>query len=350
MNRAPSLLVMLPALNEEASIAAVIRRIPRQIPGVSRVDVLVVDDGSTDRTVELSMAEGAMVISHSKNRGVGAAFQTGVEEAIRQGSGILVNLDADGQFAPEDIPKLIGPILERAADFVTASRFKDPALVPQMPWAKRWGNWGMAGIVSMLTGERFHDASCGFRAYSRDVLLRLVLLGQFTYTQETLLIMSQKGMRIHEMPLKIRGEREFGTSRVASSLVRYARRTVGIMWGFLRDYSPGVLFDNAAAVFALLAVGFGGFLAWHYLTAGQFSPHIWSGFTAAYLFGLACMSFGMGQIATMLARLRSVQERELLLVRTHLPLLTHHHAALPPMPGARRDPTDEVPRPSEEAS
>lgn len=317
-----SLLVMLPALNEEASLGAVISRIPREIPGLRSIRVLVVDDGSTDRTVEIAREHGAMVISHRKNRGVGAAFQTGVEEAIRQGSDVLVNLDADGQFAPEDIPKLIAPIQDGSADFVTASRFKDPALVPRMPWAKRWGNWGMAWIISTLVGERFHDASCGFRAYSRTVLLRLVLLGEFTYTQETLLVMSQKGMRIHELPLEIRGEREHGKSRVASSLVRYARRTLGIIWGFLRDYSPGILFNNAAALFGLLALGFGSFFLWHRLATGAFSPHIWAGFTAAYLFGLACMSFGLGQVATMVARLRSVQERELLLVRTHLPLLS----------------------------
>ncbi len=333
MTAPQTLLVMLPALNEEASLAGVIRRIPRTIPGVSRVDVLVVDDGSTDQTVAIARQEGAQVVSHRKNRGVGAAFQTGVEEAIRQGSDILVNIDADGQFSPEDIPALIGPLLAGRADFVTASRFKDPALIPDMPWAKRWGNWGMARIISFLCGERFHDASCGFRAYSRDVLLRLVLLGQFTYTQETLLVMSQKGMRIEELPLVVRGVREHGQSRVASNLFRYAWRTLGIIFSFLRDYSPGLLFHNAAALFALLSFGFGAFFIGHRLNSGAFSPHIWAGFTSAYLFALACMSFGMGQIATMVARLRSVQERELLLVRTHLPLLTFQ----PPPPQVAPD-------------
>ncbi|RME26502.1 MAG: glycosyltransferase, partial [Deltaproteobacteria bacterium] len=279
-------------------------------------------------TAAIARAEGAAVIRHRKNRGVGAAFQTGVEEAIRRGSDILVNIDADGQFSPEDIPALIAPILEGRADFVTASRFKDPALTPRMPWAKRLGNWGMAWIISGLCGERFHDASCGFRAYSRHVLLRLVLLGRFTYTQETLLSMSQQGMRIEELPLRIRGVREHGTSRVAGSLVRYAWRTLGIIFGFIRDYSPGVLFTNATLLFGLVSVGVGGFFLWHRLVSGQFSPHIWAGFTAAFFFGLACVSFLMGQVATMIARLRSVQERELLLVRTHLPLLT-----LPQPPG-----------------
>ena len=317
----PTLLVMMPALNESVTIASVIRRIPREIPGLDAVEILVVDDGSTDDTVAIALAEGASVLSHRKNRGVGAAFQTGVEEAIRRGSEILVNIDADGQFTPEDIPALVAPILAGKADFVSASRFKDKALIPQMPWAKLAGNWGMAKIISFLCKDRFYDVSCGFRAYHREVILRLVLLGQFTYTQETLLVMSQKGMRIVELPLVVRGEREHGKSRVASNLFRYAWRTLGIIFSFIRDYSPGVLFHNAAAMFALSSLAVGGFFVWHRIATGAFSPHIWAGFVSSFLFGLAVMSFGMGQIATMVARLRSVQERQLLLVRRHLPLL-----------------------------
>src|SRR5215203_3724038 len=183
MRRGTRLLVMMPALDEEATLADVLARIPRIIPGVDAVDVLVIDDGSTDRTVSIATGLGASVKSHGQNLGVGAALQTGLEEAIRRGVDIAVNIDADGQFAPEDIARLVVPVLEGTADMVTASRFKDPALVPVMPWTKRVGNAGMARIVSFLVGRRFHDVSCGFRAYSREALLHLVLLGRFTYTQ-----------------------------------------------------------------------------------------------------------------------------------------------------------------------
>ena len=312
---------MMPALNEAATLADVLARIPRIIPGVDSVEVLVIDDGSTDDTVAIATRLGASVKSHGQNLGVGAALQTGLEEAIRRGVDIAVNIDSDGQFAPEDIAQIVVPILEGTADMVTASRFKDPALVPVMPWTKRVGNAGMARIVSSLVGRRYHDVSCGFRAYNREALLHLVLLGRFTYTQESFLVLSQKGFRIAELPIRVRGVREFGTSRVASNLFRYAARTSVIIFGFIRDYSPGVLFNTGAFVFGLLSTAIGIFFVVHRIRSGAFTPHIWAGFVSAFLFGLAVLTFGLGQVAVMVARLRSVQERQLYLSRRYLPRL-----------------------------
>lgn len=312
---------MMPALNEEASIAAVLARVPKHIDGVGSIEILVIDDGSTDSTVELATKAGASVISHGRNLGVGAALQTGVAEAIRRGVSLAVNIDSDGQFSPEDIATLARPVLDGAADFVTASRFKDPALVPDMPRVKLWGNWGMSRIVSGLVGQRFADVSCGFRAYSREALLHLVLLGQFTYTQESFLVLSRQGLRMQEMPMRVRGVREHGQSRVASNLFRYGKRTVGIMFSFIRDYSPGVLFNNAALVFIAASAGLAAFFLWHRFATGAFSPHIWAGFVSAFLFGMAAITFGIGQVAEMIARLRSVQERQLYLIRRYLPRL-----------------------------
>ncbi len=315
------LLVMMPALNEAATIADVLARVPRTIDGIGSVEMLVVDDGSTDDTVALARAAGASVVSHGRNLGVGTALQTGLAEALRRGVDLAVNIDSDGQFAPEDIAKIVVPVVRDEADFVTASRFLDKALVPDMPGVKRLGNWGMARIISTLIKQRFEDVSCGFRCYNRETMLRLVLLGRFTYTQESFLVLSQKGLRLREMPMKVRGVREFGKSRVASNLWNYGWRTLGIIFGFIRDYSPGILFDNLTLALLGGAAGFGGFFVWHRLSSGQFSPHIWAGFVASFLFGLAILVFGLGQIALMVARLRSVQEQELYLVRRYLPRL-----------------------------
>ncbi len=319
---------MMPALNEAATIGAVLGRVPRTLPGIAEITMLVIDDGSTDDTVAISRAAGALVISHGRNLGVGTALQTGLAEALRRGVDLAVNIDSDGQFAPEDIARIVVPVVEDRADFVTASRFLDPALLPDMPGVKRLGNWGMARIISTLIGQSFEDVSCGFRCYGREAMLRLVLLGRFTYTQESFLVLSQKGLRLLEMPMKVRGVREFGKSRIASNLFKYAWRTLGIIFGFIRDYSPGILFDNLTGLLLAGTLGFGGFFTWNRLSTGQFSPHIWAGFVAAFLLGLALLVFGLGQIALMVSRLRSVQEQQLYLVRRYLPRLGD-----PPPPG-----------------
>jgi len=312
------LLVVLPALNEAATLQSVIGRIPRDIPGIDSVEVLVVDDGSSDDTARLARAAGASVISHGKNRGVGAAMQTGLDEAVRRQVSFAVNIDSDGQFAPEDIVKLLEPLVAGETDFATASRFKDPKLVPIMPAVKRFGNWGMARVVSSIVGQRFDDVSCGFRAYTREALLQLVLSGAFTYTQEMLLVLGQKGLRMLEVPMVVRGVREHGKSRVASNLFRYGYRTSVIIFSCVRDFSPGSFFNASSLGLVLLALGFFTFFVVHRIVAGMFTPHIWAGFTSAFLFGLAFMTFSLGQVAAMVARIRRIQDRELYLLRKYL--------------------------------
>lgn len=312
------LLVAMPALNEAATVADVVARVPRDIPGVREVLILVVDDGSTDRTAELARGAGALVVSHGRNRGVGAAMQTAVDEAVRHQVDVMVNIDSDGQFNPDDIPTVIGPILRDEAEFVTASRFADKALTPTMPVVKRFGNWGMARLVSGIVGQRFDDVSCGFRAYSRETLLKLVLTGSFTYTQESFLLLAQRGVHMVEVPVKVRGVREHGKSRVASNVLNYGMRTSRIIFTVIRDYSPEVLFHPVAGLLALLALGFGVFFFGHYAFRGQFSPHLWSGFLAAFLFGLAVMVFALGQVAVMISRVRTMHERELYILRRYI--------------------------------
>jgi glycosyltransferase involved in cell wall biosynthesis len=293
----------------------VIARIPRRLPGIAQIEIVVVDDGSTDDTAELARKAGAFVISHRTNRGVGAALQTCLAEAIRRQVDVAVNMDADGQFDPADIAQLIVPVLSGKADMATASRFKDASLRPNMPVSKLFGNWGMAKLISYLSRGSYADVSCGFRAYSREAMLRLVLTGAFTYTQESFLVLAAKGLRIVEVPLAVRGVREFGKSRVASNLVDYAWRASSIIFFNVTDYRPAAIFGTGAAGLFVLSVLSGGFFVWHRIVAGQFTPHIWAGFVSAFLFGLAVLMFAIGQIALMISRLRSVQEEQLYILR-----------------------------------
>ncbi len=298
------LLVVLPALDEEKTVGAVVRAIPREIAGVDSIEVLVVDDGSTDRTVAEAQAAGARVVSHAATRGVGAAFGTGLRYAVDRGFDLLVSIDADGQFDPADLPTLIDPVLKGEADFATASRFADPALVPRMPGLKLWGNRMMSRLVSRLTGQTFHDVSCGLRCYGRRALLSLNPIGRFTYTQEVFLNLAFKQLRIVEVPVVVRGEREHGQSRVAGNLWRYGLNTSGIIFRCYRDYRPLQFFGAIAGVLALLALGLETFLLVHYLESGSFSPHKWAGFTGAALFTLGLLMFFAGLIGDMLNRHR----------------------------------------------
>lgn len=316
--RSRRLIVMMPALNEAATIASVIARVPRDLPGIAEVELVVVDDGSTDDTATIAQRAGATVIQHGRNLGVGAALQSGLAHALRRHADLAVNMDSDGQFDPEDIRKLILPVLEGRADMVTASRFIDPNLHPEMPWVKKLGNRGMATIVSRICRQQFHDVSCGFRAYSHETLLRLVLTGRFTYTQESFLVLSLGGLAILEVPIAVRGVREHGRSRVASNLFRYGYNTLSIILAAVRNYRPASLFNPASLALALLSLGFATFFFWHRIVEGKFWPHTWAGFVAAFLFGLAVLVFTMGQVAMMVARLRFVQDEQLYLLRRYL--------------------------------
>lgn len=322
------LLVIMPALNEELLIAGVIREIPTEIAGIDEIRILVIDDGSTDRTAEVARAAGASVVSLHSNMGLGVAMQRGIDEAVRRGVDYAVNIDSDGQFDPRDIPRLLQPLIDEEADFVSASRFKDKRLVPRMPIVKRIGNWGMSKIVSWICKQKFADVSCGFRAYTRETMLQLVLSGSFTYTQESFILLAQRNLVIREVALEVRGTREQGESRIASNLFRYAYRTVGIIYGCVRDFSPAAVFNTAAGALILGAVTLGSFFVWHRFTSGRFSPHIWAGFLSSFLFGTGFVTFWMGQIAEMIARQRRLQERQLYLLRKHLEVPEERDEAL----------------------
>jgi glycosyltransferase involved in cell wall biosynthesis len=304
-----SIAIIIPALNEAATIADVVGGAIAMLARESFSGrVYVVDDGSDDRTAELARAAGATVISHAVNMGVGRAFRSGLAEALRSGADIVVNIDADGQFDPARIPDLVAPILNGRADFTSASRFKDPELVPNMPKAKLIGNLLMSRLISRIAGKRYYDVSCGFRAYNREAALHLNLWGAFTYTQESILDLVIKGLRIEEVPMKIRGVRGSGKSKVASNLWAYGFKALKIILHTYRDYWPSRFFGWLSLPFLATGAGLVVFLFIHRFASGHFSPHIWAGFTGGGLFGLGVLILLTGLAGETLKRIRLNQE------------------------------------------
>ncbi|MGM0649658.1 MAG: glycosyltransferase family 2 protein [Bacteroidota bacterium] len=304
--------VVVPAYNEELQIQKVIDSMPDFVD-----KVFVVNDGSQDKTAEIASGAGAVVLTHKENRGVGFAFKTGVDAVLEEGSDIMVNIDADGQFNPKDIIKLVTPIINDEADFVTASRFKDKTLIPDMPKSKLWGNKKMSRLISWITKHKIYDVSCGFRAYNRNALLRMNLFGEFTYTQETFIDLAFKNLKIEEVPVKVRGTREYGKSRVASNLFKYAIKTFKIIIKAYRDYKPLRLFGYFALFTFLLSLGFGVFFIIYYINTGSFSPHKWAGFVAGFFFILSLVFLMIGFILDMFARMRQNQENILFELKSH---------------------------------
>ncbi len=302
------LVVIIPALNEEKTIGQVIASIPRSIPGITNIESLVIDDGSRDHTFQMAESAGAAVLRHHENLGVGAAFRTGLAAALAAGADIIVNIDADGQFNPADIGTLITPIQQEAVHFVTATRFAKKEWIPDMPPIKMWGNAWMTRIINFLTNKHFTDVSCGFRAYSREAALRLSLFGNFTYTQETFIDLAKKNIAMMEVPLKIRGEREHGRSRVASNLWKYGLKSASIIFRAARDYQPQYFVGLPGVIIFIAGLVSGLFLLQHFLRTGQTFPYRSLVQVSGVLIIVGFLLLFLSMLADMLHRNRLISE------------------------------------------
>jgi len=301
------LIIYMPALNEAESIEVVIKSLPRSLDSVDEIQYLVIDDGSTDATASLARTAGACVVSHGRNLGVGAAFQSAVQFGLENDADILVGIDADGQFDPTEIPSLIEPILHNKADMVMGNRFAF-GLPEYMPRLKYWGNQRMSQLIHYVSGQKFQDVSCGFRAYDREALLRLNNFAGFTYTHETILSLLFQRLRVMEVPIHVKYDPE-RKSRVAGSLVRYALQTSKIILRVLLDYRPMRVFGTFGGSLVIVGVLFEAFLLGHYVFTGAFSPYKSVGFIGLgfFIFGMLVLIIAL--IADMLNRMRMNQDR-----------------------------------------
>src|SRR5687768_11285068 len=299
------LVVTIPALNEAATIAQVVAGVPRKIRGFTDVEVIVLNDGSTDHTAEEATKAGALVVNLQNRPGLGKVFQTGLERAMRRGADVIVNIDGDGQFNPADIEKLVAPIIADEADFVTCTRFADPKLCPVMPVMKYYGNRAVTRIINWVCGgTNFTDVSCGFRAFNREAAYRLTLFRRFTYTQETFIDLFSKGLRIAEVPLCVRGVREHGKSRVASSIFKYATNSLPIILRAMRDIQPLKFFGGIALMLFIPGIVLGAFVTGYYFMEGRTTPYTSFITMSGVLIVLSFMLGVLALLADMLGRHR----------------------------------------------
>lgn len=224
--------VIIPARNEEKTIAEVINRIPNHFsPSITKI--VVIDDGSTDQTATAARASGAKVLNLGSKIGLAEAFRAGLKKALEENADIIVTIDADAQYSPEDIPNLVAPISAQKADIVLGSRFAGG--IEDMPITKKIGNVFFTLITRMVAGVRISDSQTGFRAMTRKVAESLEITSDYTYTQEMIIDAAFKGFQIIEKPIFF-AKRQNGKSRLIPNLFLYASKaTKAILKSYMRN-------------------------------------------------------------------------------------------------------------------
>jgi glycosyltransferase involved in cell wall biosynthesis len=309
------LVVIIPAYNEADHIADVIRAVPREIANFDEILTVVIDDGSKDQTAENAMKAGASrVVTHVANEGVGRAFQTGIAEALKLGADVVVNIDGDGQFDPAEIVCLVEPIVLNQADCAVGSRFLSESNIRHMPIAKRFGNAMFTRTVNWLIGSKLTDTQSGFRAYSRDAILRLTLFGSYTYTQEVLIDLIRKNQRIIDVPVKVAYDPS-RKSRVVKSMWRYGIRTSAILLRTVRDIRPLAFFGSAGLALLVGGVASGLFVFSNWILTGQTSPYRSLIDASIVLITTGSLTGFLALLADMMGRHRTIEEEILYLLR-----------------------------------
>lgn len=307
------LLVVTICKDESKTIKELIDRIPRKIKGIKHIDIALVDDGSTDNTAEIAKKAGAIVLGDGVWRGLAVQFRRAANYALENDYDVMVNIDGDLQFAPEDIPKFVTPIIANQADFVAADRFTDPETGEErqpenMPSAKYYGNKLGSWIVGKLSKQSFRDVTCGYRAYNRDALYALNTNGTKTYTQESFQVLAAKGMRISTVPVVVKYFKD-RKSRVVTSVPLYILTSALNILRAFRDFAPLRFFVIVGAVPFVMGAACLVFMGVHWLMYESFSPYKFVGFAGIYLITLALFFWALGLLADMNVRIINNQEK-----------------------------------------
>jgi len=300
------LFIQIPCLNEETTLPATLADLPRQIEGIDEIELLVIDDGSTDRTVEVAREHGVdHIVRLTNNKGLAAAFQAGLDASLKLGADIVVNTDADNQYRGADIAKLVAPVLAGEADIVVGDR--QVADIDHFSGSKKalqkLGSW----VVRRLSDTEISDATSGFRAYNREAALGLLVVDNFTYTLESLIQAGKMLVAVDQV--KIETNPQTRESRLFDSTGSYVRRNALSILRIYARYEPLRVFASAGlVVFALAIAAWMPFLL-DWIVNGDSGGHIQSLILGAVLFIAAVQLLALGVIGDLLAGQRVMTQR-----------------------------------------
>lgn len=298
-------IIAIPCFNEERTLPQALAALPKSLPGVDAVQTLVVDDGSTDGTVEAARAAGVNhIVQHKRNLGLAAAFRTAMDAALTAGADIVVGTDADNQYVADDIPKLVAPILAGEADLVIGCR-DIRAIAHFSPIKKILQRLG-SFAVRVLSGLSVTDATSGFRAYSREAALRLVVLSSFTYTLETIIQAGYKGLTVKQVPIRVNPPTR--PSRLFRSVPEYLRRSLFTMTRAYILFRPLRVLGSAGLLVCALGLALLGRFAYFYFTLPGPTGHVQSLVVGGVLLLLGFQIIIIGLLADLIAANRRLLE------------------------------------------
>jgi glycosyltransferase involved in cell wall biosynthesis len=298
------LIIQIPCLNEEHALPKTLEDLPKQIDGIDTIETLIIDDGSTDKTVKVAKSLGVHhVLQFTNNKGLAKAFISGINQSLKLGADIIVNTDADNQYFGGDIVKLIQPILKKDADIVIGDRQVETIrhFSPVKIFLQKFGSW----IVRQLSETEVPDATSGFRAYSRDAALQLNVVSDFTYTIETIISAGKKNLAIAHVPVKTNNK--LRESRLFPSIRVYLQRSLVTMLKVYSMYRPLRLFTLAGGTTFLLGFAIGcRYLFFFFI--GQTEGHIQSLILSAILLIVGFQIIMMGIAAELISVNRQLLE------------------------------------------
>lgn len=305
------LIIQIPCYNEAQTLPVTLAHLPREIEGVDAIEILVVDDGSEDETVQVARQLGVHhIVRLNRNKGLATGFTAGLDACLRLGADLIVNTDADNQYSGEDIAKLVRPILAHEADLVIGDR--NTGAIEHFSWTKKRLQWLGSWFIRQLSGTTIPDATSGFRALSRDAALRMNVLSKFTYTLETIIQAGKKNIAMTHVPVEINPK--LRESRLFSSNWSYIKKSLATIVRIYTMYEPLKMFSYIGGTIFGLGLLLGLRFMYYYLTTGG-AGHIQSLILAAVLLIVGFQIFVMGLLADIIGSNRQLIENILYRVR-----------------------------------